>query len=149
MTTGMEPTETGSFQVMRGNDTLHIVLSSSLENIDRVDRETKIFLRQNGHEQEIFIICLGLREALTNAIRHGHHFELSKKVHFSLEIHGHRLVMEVEDQGEGFNWRAAQAKEPGLTADHGRGLAIIRKFFDAHGFNERGNKIVLFKALKA
>ena len=141
----METTETGGFQVNRDINTLSIVLSSSLENIDRVDRETKKFLKTMGREQDIFIICLGMREALTNAIRHGHHFEVSKKVHFVLRIEDNRLVMEIEDQGEGFDWKVVHERQPGVTEDHGRGLAIIRKFFSEYSFNERGNKIILIK----
>lgn len=143
--TDREKTEKGGFQVKTDINSLSIILSSSLENIDRVDRETKKFLNQIGREQDIFTICLGMREALTNAIRHGHHFDFSKKVHFSLGIEDNRLVMAVEDQGEGFDWRVVHERRPGLTADHGRGLAIIRKFFSGYRFNERGNKIVLIK----
>ncbi len=141
----MAMTETGKFQVSCDKNILDIVFSSSLENIDRVDKETKKFLNQIGLEQNTFTICLGLREALTNAIKHGHHFDFNKKVHFSLRALDDRLIMEIEDQGEGFDWRAIHARQPGLTSEHGRGLAIIRQFFSKYSFNERGNKIVLIK----
>jgi len=143
--TDMEKTENGKFQVSGGQDELAVVFSSSLDNIDRVDRKTKIFLAQIGLEEHTFAICLGLREALTNAIKHGHQFDFKKEVNFSLKRRAHRLIMEIEDQGKGFDWRSTQGAQPGLSSEHGRGLAIIRQFFSEYRFNEKGNKIVMIK----
>jgi len=141
----MPTKENGKFQVSGEGGDLTVVFSSTLANIDRVDKETKTFLARKGLEAYTFAMCLGLREALTNAIKHGHKFDFQKEVHFSLRLRERGLIMEIEDQGKGFDWRSELSRQPGLTSEHGRGLAIIRQFFSEYRFNEKGNKIVMIK----
>ncbi len=136
-------TDPDKFDVLHKSDRLTIFFSSTMENIDRVDTETKKFLTENGLQSKEFAICLGMREGLTNAIRHGHHFDQTKTVVYSLIIKDSRLIMEIEDEGEGFDWRAVQEKEPGINSDHGRGISIIRNYFNEYMYNDKGNKIVL------
>jgi len=135
------------FIISRKADEMTIFLNSTMENIDKADYETRIFLNENGLQSEAFSVCLCLREGLTNAVAHGHKNDSSKIVRYSLKRTDQKLIMEIEDEGEGFEWKGVEQREPAFESDHGRGLAIIRKYFTMYEHNEKGNKILLVKYL--
>jgi len=133
------------FQIKHGVDRLTITFQSTMENIDRADQESRIFLEKSGLQSEIFPVCLCMREGLTNAVRHGHQNNRSKMVKYCLTRIGKELIMEIEDEGDGFDWKSAEKRKPDSDSDHGRGLVIIRKYFSTYAFNEKGNKLTLVK----
>ncbi|MFO7558346.1 MAG: ATP-binding protein [Desulfobacterales bacterium] len=135
------------FKVSRKADEMTIILNSTMENIDKADRETRIFLNENELQSEVFSVCLCLREGLINAVKHGHKNDSSKIVRYYLKRTDRKLIMEIEDKGEGFEWNAVKKGEPVVESDHGRGLAIIRKYFTKYEHNEKGNIIKLVKEL--
>ena len=53
-----------------------------------------------------FAAELLLREALTNAVVHGCHAESGKQVRCSMRLKGRRLLIVVDDDGDGFDWRS-------------------------------------------
>ncbi|MDY0223208.1 MAG: ATP-binding protein [Desulfobacterium sp.] len=131
-------------------NTLSITFSSTLENIDRICDEVSRFLDRNLKctEAHLFSINLVIREALTNAVRHGNNLDPEKKVKFFLKIERKkRLRIIVEDQGEGFDWQKARESPPGANDDHGRGLAIMTTYFSSYCYNRKGNRLVLKKKL--
>ena len=46
-------------------------------------------------EDEIFWVCLAVREAVINAVKHGNNFDSDKYVEFVVEIRGEQLRIEV------------------------------------------------------
>ena len=70
-----------------------------------------------------FAAELLVREALTNAVVHGCHSDPGKQVRCRLRLKGRRLLIAVEDDGEGFDWRAAPARPAGASDCSGRGIA--------------------------
>lgn len=50
---------------------IRIEFSSIMSNIDMVDAATREFLSRMDLGSHAFVICLVMREALTNAVRHG------------------------------------------------------------------------------
>ena len=131
-------------------NTLSITFSSTLKNIDRICDEVSRFLEQNlkGMEEHLFSINLVIREALTNAVRHGNKLDPGKQVRFFLKIERKkRIKIIVEDQGEGFNWQKARESPTGVNDDHGRGLAIMTNYFSSYCYNKKGNRLVLKKKL--
>jgi serine/threonine-protein kinase RsbW len=127
-----------------------ITFSSTLENIDRICGEVSRFLNQNFKElaEHFFAIDLVIREALTNAVRHGNNLDPAKKVKFFLKItKKNHIQIIVEDQGQGFDWQTAKNFPPGDDNDHGRGLAIMTAYFSTCGYNKKGNRLVLEKKL--
>ncbi len=137
--------ENNLFSVVRDTNRLEISFSSSMQNVDRVDVETRKLLNEIGLHSEIFSVSLVMREALTNAVRHGHRFDPRKIVKYSLSFNGEDLVMIIEDQGNGFDWQAARERTPDFQADHGRGLPIMSQYFAEAVYNDKGNKLVLKK----
>lgn len=74
-------------QTIRPNS-LSITFSSTLENIDRICDEVSRFLDRNFKDMEahLFSINLVIREALTNAVRHGNGLDPEKTVKFFIKI---------------------------------------------------------------
>ncbi len=124
---------------------------------------------------ELMNLRLALDEALTNAIVHGNlniksHskgatledlVEFNKMVSYKIQEESYRsrkvkilshikrdlAYYEVEDEGEGFDWRSLPTTldESEMLANHGRGLILIRSFMTHVSFNEKGNCIKLTK----
>jgi serine/threonine-protein kinase RsbW len=141
--------ETNSdFKISRASNRLAISFTSTMGNIDQADKETKKFLKDIGLEFDTFGVCLVMREGMTNAVRHGNRFDSSKFIRYSLEFRDDRLTMEIEDQGEGFSWQAASTTLPHPESDHGRGISIMREYFNEYTYNDTGNKLILSKIYK-
>ena len=99
-----------------------------------------------------------LRELGQNAIEWGNAFDPSKRLHLSFCILEDRILVKLEDEGEGFDpdslpdvcadplqnivWRRRRNKRVG-----GYGLAIVRGLMDEVIFNEKGNAVVLVLSL--
>ncbi|MCR9144802.1 MAG: ATP-binding protein [bacterium] len=120
-------------------------------------------------------VRIGLREILINSIEHGNlaiSFEeksrtLENGTYLDLiqerqrdsryrdrslgvlySLRAGRVLFAIQDQGEGFDHRAAFAKEPvGNDLFHGRGITIVRKFFDVVRYNDAGNRVILIKKM--
>jgi anti-sigma regulatory factor (Ser/Thr protein kinase) len=117
--------------------------SATLENVDKAAEKIKQFLIVNGIKEQSFNIVLGMREALINAVTHGNGSNSQKKVTFSLQLEGHNLIMEVEDEGEGFDWNTCLLKTLPSREESGRGLAIMKRTFTSIEYNEKGNRLIL------
>lgn len=169
-------TNNNQFHICETDDSITIMFSSTMENIDKTCEETTRFLveifkrfeffhsnnvkfEEKYLKQEVnyseklrsnlFAIQLVMREGLTNAVRHGNSFNVAKLVRCYVKIDQNQmLIMEIEDQGEGFNWKKEQSKDIkdlDDDSDHGRGLVIMEQYFSRYWYNERGNKLTLEK----
>ena len=136
-----------TFQISQNKHRIDLVFSATLANVDRATDITKVFLISVGLEKQVFGILLGLREALNNAVLKGCKQNRQKTVLYHLEHQRDRLMLKVEDEGSGFDWRQHMGKRPDPTVETGRGLPILERYFDAIWFNEKGNKLVLIKFL--
>ena len=126
-----------------------IYLTSELENIDLAGNVAQRFVSREGMLKEWFSVLLVFREALTNAVVHGSARDPEKKIRCGLAVKGDSLWITVEDQGPGFDWRVRLGREkPNPAAVKGRGLAVMKEYFDEIFYNERGNKIVLVKRIR-
>ena len=131
------------FKVSQNSNEIYLSFSAFLRNIDRAAEETKRFLKKAGKENQSFNIILGLREALINAVVHGSRNNSRRVIIYHLRIENDIFFIEVEDEGYGFDWRAYFEKGIPKLHDHGRGLAIMKRYFSAMKYNERGNKLLL------
>jgi serine/threonine-protein kinase RsbW len=98
-------------------------------------------------EKEIFSIKLALVEALVNAIKHGNHFDPTKKVRIAYNVRPERFDILIADEGNGFD----PAEVPDPTADEnlerpcGRGLMLMHYYMSEVSFSPRGNSVVMCK----
>jgi serine/threonine-protein kinase RsbW len=95
---------------------------------------------------------VALSEALSNAILRGNGEDPAKEVHVSGSVSTRSVVIEVRDQGEGFDLDActADATAPEhLEREDGRGLFLMRRLMDrVERFNAEGNvvRLTLYRA---
>ena len=96
-------------------------------------------------EREVFAIRLALEEALVNAIKHGHKGDPSKEVQLRYHVLPNRLLVEIEDQGPGFNPNAVPnpLAVENLDRSCGRGLLLMRHYMTWVHFNETGNRVTM------
>ena len=98
-------------------------------------------------ERDVFGIRLAIEEALVNAIKHGNQMDPNKTVRITCLVAAHKVRIEIEDQGEGFQ----PADVPDPTADEnlerpcGRGIMLMRAFMSSIAFNDSGNCVILEK----
>lgn len=79
-------------------------------------------------ESALFDIKVALGEALANAVRHGSPNDGSGRIHVSVIAYQDRVVLEVIDDGEGFDGIPASSED--LYAPSGRGIMFMRALMD-------------------
>ena len=99
-----------------------------------------------GDEQ---FVELALREALSNAMLHGNRLDAGKLVHIRCCCEcGHGVFIVVRDQGHGFD--PSNVPNPlaveNLSADHGRGIHLMKLAMDEVSFERRGTEVRMRKA---
>jgi len=131
--------------VFQDKQRLSVQFPSGVDHINRVEEETRKFLEANGLSADIFSVCLVMREALLNAVKHGNRLDPNKSVKYTLRYADDILTIEVEDQGAGFDWQSLQYNRPSEKAEHGRGIFIMRRYFSGLQYHGNGNRLTLSK----
>ncbi len=98
--------------------------------VERVQREC-----QHLHfapRQIALNVPVALTEALSNAILRGNSDDPSKMVHVRASVDSEALVIDVRDEGEGFDIEACtvDCSPETLEREDGRGLFLMRKLMD-------------------
>ena len=121
-------------------DTSTFELESTLQLSDFVE----ILLEPLYKYQHIYLIRLGLHEALVNAVKHGNKFDSSKIIKVKRIITPHWWVWIIMDQGQGMLHEKRKFRLPKRTDSvSGRGLFIINECFDDVRWSPKGNKLQL------
>jgi serine/threonine-protein kinase RsbW len=99
--------------------------------VEMVQRECEIM--RYGPRQTMLNVPVALSEALSNAILRGNREDPAKQVHVMARVDANSLVIEVRDEGAGFDLDECTL-DP-TTPDHvdredGRGLFLMRKLMD-------------------
>ncbi len=122
-------------------------LPSRIDSITTVENFIDELSAKYGFSDELYANVLTcLSEAVINAIVHGNHENLEKKVYINLEvIENRRLIFTISDEGDGFDFNnlpdpTAPENIENLT---GRGVFIIKKLADQCIFNSKGNELEL------
>ncbi len=86
-------------------------------------------------------------EAIVNAIVHGNKSDKSKKVIVVAEITYEKMIVSIEDMGEGFDFQKINnpLEEDNLLKSSGRGIYLIKAIMDEVKFEKNGSKIILVK----
>jgi serine/threonine-protein kinase RsbW len=94
-----------------------------------------------------FGVRLAVEEALVNAVKHGNRGDPSKEARFRYHVNREFVLVEIEDEGEGFD--PSKVPDPlapeNLERPSGRGLFLIRKYMTWMQHNGRGNCITMGK----
>jgi serine/threonine-protein kinase RsbW len=124
-----------------------LALRSRSEVVGILDGVIAAMQARGFSDSDRFAVRLTLEEALVNALKHGHKDDPGKQVRVRYRVGDHLTLIEVEDQGEGFD--PDQVPDPftpeGLERSCGRGLLLMRHYLNWVRYNERGNRVILCK----
>lgn len=132
---------------------VQLSIDSQFENIELVQVVVEdSLLRLSFDEDSRYWIGIAVREAVANAIKHGNALDPDKQVDVALRVKGDHLVIEVCDQGSGFDPQLVKDPlEPeNLLRPDGRGIFYMRRFMDTIEYNfrpEGGTIVTLSKRL--
>jgi len=98
----------------------------------------------------LFSVRLCLHEAVCNAIIHGNKLNNALSVRVNIDVIDDHLVIEVTDQGEGFNPKILPdpTKPENVVKLEGRGVYLIRRLMNKVQFLNDGRTIKMIKKLK-
>lgn len=130
------------------NHSFKVIFAATYLNIDQVCHDVRDFLSSHSLDLLAFDILLGIREMLINAVRHGAKLDPHEEICLHMEILPARIHITVADHGTGFNWRSATREIPDGPASSGRGLPIVRHYFDTVTYNDIGNEVQLTKEIR-
>ncbi len=119
-------------------DVISIRMPSRLELLQLLDCVTNtVCERMKFDADTASLVSMGVIEAGTNAIQHGHKRDASRPVDVDFRLHPDRLEVEVRDSGPGFDPKLVNgdATSPEHLFDaRGRGIFIMKSCMDAVDF---------------
>ncbi|MCC7001371.1 MAG: ATP-binding protein [Gemmatimonadaceae bacterium] len=134
---------------MASNAALDIRIPSDVQQIEGIVAQVVHRCREhrfNGRQLTLNV-PVALTEALSNAILRGNGDDMAKHVRVRAEVSEIRLVLEVEDEGNGFDLDACTSDPTtpeNLERETGRGLFLMRSLMDqVERFRGDGNIVRL------
>ena len=93
--------------------------------------------------RDIFAVALVLYETVTNALRHGHRHDSTKPVRITYLVTPSEVLVQVEDQGNGFHHENGHGTFAEKIQDRrgGRGLYLMRAYSSWLSFMGAGNRV--------
>src|SRR6185295_6999095 len=109
----------------------HLAIGSRFENIELVQAVLKDSLERLGLDEDTrHWVDVAVREAVANAIKHGNVQDPGKQVHVDVAVEGGELIIEVQDEGLGFD--PSHLEDPlapqNLLKPNGRGIFYMKSF---------------------
>ena len=115
-------------------------LSSSLQLSSFIE----LLLEPISKNKEIYLIKLGLHEALVNAVKHGNKLDPTKVIKVKRIITPKWCIWQIQDEGKGLPNRNRKFNLPKkVDSINGRGLFIIHECFDDVRWSPKGNRLQL------
>lgn len=111
----------------------HLEVNSDPNNLITVEEFVNYFCKDvQLPEEKLSDVLLAVTEATTNAIIHANKSDINKKVTIDAEVLDSKLIINVKDEGEGFDpTDIPDPTEPeNLLRDHGRGIFLMRVYMD-------------------
>jgi PAS domain S-box-containing protein len=130
-------------------DSFKMKLSSKIESLYIVKHKCQAFLSK--YINDINAVCGGILELFSNALEHGNKLDESKMIELDIIITSKYIRITIEDSGQGFVWQDLVMcqkeclEELKKDSERGRGLLIAKKSFDFFWYNNKGNKVYLYK----
>ena len=137
-----------------GKVTLHHMLDSTLESVDRVESlALELATKAGFREASLDHIALAVHETTANAVIHGNRYSREKKVSVEISITGNQFKITIGDQGDGFDPRTIpeSCSPHELLRASGRGVYLSRALMDEYSVQLRdtgGAEVTLIKYLQ-
>jgi len=112
---------------------VEVTLETKIESMDLGEEVTRrVAVTAGFDEDERDKICMAVRECLINALQHGNRRDPCKPIGLSFTLHADHLVVQVRDQGAGFDLASVPnpLDDAHLLKTSGRGLFLARCFMD-------------------
>ncbi len=115
-----------------------------LESSLQLSEFVELLLEPIKTYNSIYLIKLGLHEALVNAVKHGNNLDPKKNVRVRRIITPNWCVWQIQDEGNGLEIKYRNYNLPKKTSSVcGRGLYIINECFDDIRWSNKGNRLQL------
>lgn len=121
-------------------------LKSEFTEAEKIPDFVEMISDQSGLDESLtHRIMLALSEAVTNAIVHGNKEIRDKKVSIKITINSSMIVIDIQDEGEGFNPDDIPdpVDEKNLLATGGRGLFLMEEFADHVEYRNKGRLVIM------
>jgi serine/threonine-protein kinase RsbW len=118
----------------------------TLADLRPLSEKVEIWMRVLGYPgKDLFAVRLALEEAIVNAFRHGTRGAPDKAVRVRYLVTQSEVVIEVEDDGPGFDPQLVPDPLMGELSSRmsGRGLFLMRVYMSAINYNREGNRVTL------
>jgi serine/threonine-protein kinase RsbW len=129
---------------------VHLTIASRFENIELVKVVLDDSLKSLGADDDTrHWMELAVREGVANAIKHGNQQDPKKKVDVTVAVDDDELVVEVADEGTGFD--PGKVKDPLAPENRfnrdGRGIFYMKKFMDSvdYAFRPEGGTVLTLR----
>lgn len=132
---------------MNSRTQLRRTLPATLSALEEFCVDFRKLIACVGERSHRFVAELLLREALTNAVVHGCRSDPSRRIVCVVRLRPRRLTIAVEDDGDGFDWRAALRRQAASCSCSGRGFEILRTYANRFRFNRSGNATTIIRQL--
>ena len=126
------------------NEKIPAELNKVIPLVDMISQKTIVL---TASSDEVFKIKLALEEALTNAVRHGNTLDPHRCVSVRVKATLEKIVMDVHDDGEGFNFENLPDPTVGdrVSKPSGRGVFLMRQLMDTVEFYDKGSGVKMIK----
>jgi len=129
----------------------YLKINSKIENLRKVEKLVDELSAEHSISADIYgNILIAALEAANNAILHGNKLDENKNVIITVRIEGKKLLIKIEDEGNGFDYKNV----PDPTAPenienvNGRGIFLMEKLSDQIEFTRNGATVELEFNLK-
>ena len=112
--------------------------------MSEVENFVHAFLKEEGLPvSQMGFIMLIVCESVNNAITHGNRNDAAKLVYLQIERVGEEVLIEIEDEGSGFNIQAVPdpTDNKNIRNERGRGIFIIKSLSDSVEFAKNGSLV--------
>ncbi len=121
-----------------------LVISSELLSIEKVRLFLEGIFEEVAIDRKLFNrVFLGLSEAVHNSIIHGNKLDEDKQVYISVYVFDRLLVIEVQDEGDGFSFECIEdpTTSENLCKENGRGIFLIKSMSDHLKYSDDGRSV--------
>lgn len=121
-------------------------LKSEFTEAEKIPGFVEMISDKSGLDESLtHRVMLALSEAVTNAIVHGNKENRNKKVSIKIKINTSKIVIDIQDEGEGFDPDDIPdpVDEKNLLVTGGRGLFLMEEFADEVEYRNKGRLVIL------
>jgi serine/threonine-protein kinase RsbW len=132
-------------------ESLHVALEIEIpSDVRYIERVVEVVARQCEqlayHQRQVTLnVPVALTEALSNAILRGNRERVDKRVQVRCDVNCERLVLEVVDEGSGFDLQEClvdPTSPENIVREDGRGLFLMARLMDSvERFTNHGNVV--------